>query len=270
MIAFATSGCGAEAMDAFPWNLDAPIAEWHLPGRLEEISGLAVSADDRLFGHNDERAVIYEIDRAGGALVKGFALAEGDAPPVRDDFEGIAIAGRDFYLVSSTGVLYRSREGADGERVPFETFDTGAGSICEVEGLAFDAVARQLLLACKRLHDRAAAPRVVVLAYALSDGAPTAADRIEIDVSALSAPVGVRGFHPSSLEVLQDGRLLLLAGRERLIALIERSGQVIAVRRLDRERHVQPEGVTVTEGGDLVIADEGRKRRARLAIYRSE
>ena len=31
-----------------------------LSKKLQELSGLAMSADDRLFGHNDERAVIYQ------------------------------------------------------------------------------------------------------------------------------------------------------------------------------------------------------------------
>jgi hypothetical protein len=88
----------------------AGAVRWNLPKRLDEISGLALSTDDRLFAHDDGNAASStRIDWHRGRIVKGFALGD---PPVKDDFEGIAIAGTDFYLVTSGGVLYR----APGER----------------------------------------------------------------------------------------------------------------------------------------------------------
>ena len=45
-----------------------------LPKEIREISGLATSADGRLFGHGDEKAMIAELDLASGAIVKRFTL----------------------------------------------------------------------------------------------------------------------------------------------------------------------------------------------------
>jgi uncharacterized protein YjiK len=261
-------GCSADAGAPFPWQLDRPLAEWQLPARLHEISGLALAADGRLFGHDDEHAVVYEIDAERGALVKAFALAGADGTPVAGDFEGLAIVGADFYLVTSGGVLYRTQEGADGARVPFTTIDAGAGPLCEIEGLAADAGDARLLIACKSTHDPALAGRVVVLAFDLV-AATLAAERFEFDEVVLAAAIDARAFNPSSVEVATDGRLVLLSGRQRALALLDRSGTVVAVRRLDRERHAQPEGLALTASGRLIVADEGakKKRSARLTVY---
>ena len=61
----------------------APAQQRRLPRRLREISGLAVTSDGRLFGHDDERAVIYEIDVEGGQIVKSFAIGDPPRRPLR-------------------------------------------------------------------------------------------------------------------------------------------------------------------------------------------
>jgi hypothetical protein len=40
------------------------------------------------------------------------------------------------------------------------------------------------------------------------------------------------------------------------------------IMRLDAERHRQAEGIEITRDGRLLIADEGGRGRARLAVYR--
>jgi hypothetical protein len=107
---------------------DAPDRQWRLPERLREISGLAAGPDGRLFGHDDEAAIVYEIDVERGALVKAFALGE---PVETGDFEGLALTpAGDFWLTTSRGRLYRFREGADGAHVAYQRFDTGLSQVC--------------------------------------------------------------------------------------------------------------------------------------------
>ncbi|HUF75282.1 MAG TPA: hypothetical protein VMM35_03345, partial [Longimicrobiales bacterium] len=107
-------------------------SHFELPGRLDEISGLAVTPDGRLFGHDDERALVHEIDPMSGSVGKRFSAGD---PPLRGDFEGIAIVGERFFLVTSTGLLYEMREADDRSEAPYRISDTGLGAHCEVEGL---------------------------------------------------------------------------------------------------------------------------------------
>src|SRR5687768_14749269 len=77
--------------------------QMRLPGALREISGLAVTPDGRVFAHGDERAIVSEVDYRRGAIVKSFALG---SPILAGDFEGLAIADKRFFLITSTGRLY--------------------------------------------------------------------------------------------------------------------------------------------------------------------
>ncbi|HWA62901.1 MAG TPA: hypothetical protein VG939_16085, partial [Caulobacteraceae bacterium] len=127
-----------------------PEAQWRLPKRLREISGLAATPDGRVMGHDDEAGVIYEIDVATGETVKRFCLGQ---PPIKGDFEGLAIAASgEFYLTTSGGRVHRFREGEAGAVVPFETFETGLRRTGEIEGLAWCDGEDALILACKRTY----------------------------------------------------------------------------------------------------------------------
>ena len=92
-----------------------------LPKKVSEASGLTMTDDGRLFVHDDERAVVYQIDYSSGVIVKQFALGRFG---VKGDFEDIAVKGRTFYLVRSDGVLFEFPEGGDGQTVDFRTYKT--------------------------------------------------------------------------------------------------------------------------------------------------
>ena len=119
----------AEAQDDRPLrerhDFSQPSAIYDLPGRLEEISGLAFAPDGRLFAHDDERSWIHEIDPATGEVGKRFMLGK---KTVQDDFEGIAIVGERFFLITSAGLLYESREGGDREEMEYR----GSGLPCRL------------------------------------------------------------------------------------------------------------------------------------------
>ena len=219
--------------------------------------------DGRLFGHGDEHGIIYEIDHGGGRFVKAFALGEAT---VRDDFEGIANVGDRFYLVASTGRLYESFEGADGERVLYNTYGTGVGRDCDVEGLAFEPTDRSLLLLCKnprpdgfiRIHRWSLEHRVE------SENSP-----LLISVATLADGLPGDSFHPSGIEWHPDtGHYFIVAAPESALAEITPTGEVISVRHLPGRRHRQPEGIALVAGGVLALADEGGRGRAPLTLYR--
>ena len=51
------------------------FVQWKLPGRLREISGLALTSDERLFAVADEKAIVYELDYQ---VLKGVDLKDVD------------------------------------------------------------------------------------------------------------------------------------------------------------------------------------------------
>ncbi|MGH8223516.1 MAG: hypothetical protein ACREQZ_11140, partial [Woeseiaceae bacterium] len=163
--AFAGRSAESEVLARYDFAA-AVIQQWKLPNRLNEISGLALTPDDRLFAIEDETAVIYEIDNDEGRLIKAFAFGN---PVLRGDFEGIAWVDGMLYVTDSRGVLLIGAERADGERVVPSRVDTGLGRECEIEGLADDPENAVLLFVCKDLVRASSLRAPVIFEWSIAE-----------------------------------------------------------------------------------------------------
>ena len=236
-----------------------------LPASLREVSGLAVASGASVFAHDDEQAIVYEIEIATGRTIRRFSLG---SPPARGDFEGIAAASGRIYLITSEGQLLAADIGGHGAQVPFEVHDTGAGAACEVEGLSAAPAPGHLLILCKR--PRRGRPEGRILIYQWNIESPGRVERPlhDVDVRDLTAE-GSGAFAPSAIEwIPADRQLAILSARDRMLLVLDENGRVVAADRLSPARHRQAEGLAVTGSGELVIADEGRgSRPATLTAY---
>lgn len=258
---FITAACDASQHEVSEKRQDSDFVQWRLPGQLREISGLAMTADQRLLAVNDEEAIVYEYDYAEGRLVKAFALGE---PTLRDDFEGIAVLDDMIWLMSSNGDLYSAKEGADGERVAYEKHKFMFKDDCELEGLAADGVRKSLLLVCKdakKKRDR--------LVFEWSTGGQSR--KFRLPEAAIAEKLGEKRVHPSGIELdPATGLLVIVAARENAVFSISRDGTFVDIlMRLDRRRHRQAEGIAISNSGLTFIADEGDGGSATLSVYRS-
>jgi len=236
-----------------------------LPAALREVSGLALASPGSVFAHDDEQAVVHEIDLASGRTLRRFSLGD---PPARGDFEGIAADRGHVYLIASDGRLLAASLGRDGRRMPFEVHDTGAGADCEIEGLSLAPEPGNLLILCKRVRGGGREGRLRI--YQWTIGARGPVGRPWRDIGLSEAPGDGRdGFAPSSIEwVPARRRLVLVSARDRRLLVLDEQGRILGSHRLAAARHPQPEGVTVTPAGALVVADEGeRGRPGRLTVY---
>lgn len=243
------------------YDFDTRAGRFDLPGRLTEVSGLAVTPDGRLFAHDDERAVVHEMDPTEEDVGKRFGLGD---PPVAGDFEGIAVVGERFFLVTSRGLLYEFREMPDGGEAPYRVTDTRLGAHCEIEGLDYDPSADALLFACKV----SAPPRGTVVLHRIPlDPERAAPAPLEIDREQVEAHGVDRDFEPSAVAVDAGGTILILSATAGALIEVDRGGTVLAGRRLPSNRHRQPEGLAFGADGTLYIADEGDGRDARVTAY---
>ena len=241
-------------------------AHWELPKELGEISGLAATPDGRVFAHGDERALILELDVHRQRVLKTFAMGRNGVP---GDFEGIAVVGGHFWLVTSDGILYESAEGDNGGWVPFRTYDTGVGTQCEVEGLAYDPTLASLIIACKEPRVRALRDHVIVFKWSIARRALLPRETLRLRSNTLARSAGLSNFHPSGIERdSATGHWLLVAARQRAIVEITPAGEVVSGAALVRQRHRQPEGIAIGSGRTLLVADEGGGRRGVLTLYR--
>lgn len=264
LISLALGACAptnAPALEGSSFTAE-PGPALRLPDRLREISGLAVSPDGRLFGHDDEVGVIYELNPADGEIVKSFTIGE---EIVTGDFEGLTITPTgDFWLTTSKGRLYRFREGADGAIVPFERFNARVEDDCEVEGITYLASSESLILACKRGYRPNMEDVAALRVWTIGADAATVWGQTRAEYAAAAH---VRRFAPSDITIdRHSGRILLLSSSNAALVELSPEGEIISAKALSG-RHQQAEGVAVLPDGSLVIADEGRDDRALLSRY---
>ncbi len=251
-------------LDQYDFSADGGIRV-ELPSVLREVSGLATTADGRLFAHNDERGAVFQIDPETGQTLKVFSLGTLGLP---GDFEGLAVAGDRFFLLSSEGRLVEFREGGDGASVGYRAYPLNLAVACEMEGLAFDPSTDALLLPCKTPRARNLAKHLVVLSVPLSSMKVLPEPRVFLPWKALDDRGLGDEFHPSAIEVHPvTGTLIIAAAREEALVEIGPGGDILATRDLKKKRHPQPEGIAFLPDGSLVLADEGQGGPGTLTRY---
>ena len=236
-----------------------------LPSSLREVSGLATTPDGRLFAHHDERASVKELNPRTGEVLKSFAVG---LTGLRGDFEGMAIAGDRFFLLTSRGSLVEFREGENGRATGYVVHDLDLGKVCELEGLAFDPGTQSLLVPCKTTKHKSLDDHIAVFSVPLATMEPEAEPRVLFPLDDLDDAGFGNDFHPSAVEVHSGtGSLVLLAAREEMILELDPTGGFVAAYEFKRRNHPQPEGIAFLPDGTLVIGDEGQDGPGRLTLY---
>lgn len=266
MLSIFVSACGAESPEtsaADTWGPD-DFRQWKLPGRLREISGLALTSDERLLAITDERAIVYELDYELGGIVKSFGLGN---PIVRADFEGIAVLDGTIWLMTSDGTLLAAKEGPDGRSVRYQRYETGHGDHCELEGLGQDRSAGTLILVCKEANKKK--QDLMIFEWSVSSEGIEHVRDIVLPERAITRRIDKKHISPSGIAVdPQTRERVIVAARQHALARLGEDGELLDVIILKKKgRHKQAEGIEITMDGRMLIADEGGDGRARLAVY---
>ena len=202
-----------------------------------------------------------------GKSLKAFQLSD-MTNPIAADFEGIAIVGDRVYLVTSSGRLYECNEGTPGESVLFTVYTTGGGRDYEIEGLAYDASRRVLLLMSKGTRKAKLKEQLTLYHWSVDEKRFIEAAHIVIPIIEFTRHIKGKQFQPSGIERHPtSGNYFVVAARQTAIAEITPEGEVVAVKQFPALRHRQAEGITFAADGTLIIADEGAGAKARLTLY---
>jgi uncharacterized protein YjiK len=245
-------------------NDDVPVAKWIMPEYLKEISGLALTADGRLLAHDDELSRIYEVDPRRGVVVKSFMFGHG----LRGDFEGITVAGQDIWVIKSNGKLYRFREGENGAKVPFATFDTRLGKECEFEGVAYDSDSSWLVLPCKNARGKGFDDELVIYRWKIGTADSAGITKIMIPLSEAVGNNKWKRFRASDITIDPVTRdYVMISSLESGMIIMKPDGEIISSRPLPGKHH-QAEGIAITKDRILMISDEASSKPPAITLYR--
>lgn len=240
-----------------------------LPGDLNEISGITVTNDGRLFCEGDEDADIFELDYKAGTIVKKFYVGEPLLTgSVAGDFEDIAWVKDKFYLLESKGKLLEFSEGKNGEHVLYKTYKTKLNKSNDVEGLCYDPETNSLLLACKGDPGENYSKNKAVYSFSLNTMTLSDTPRFLILLHEIKKNTVENEFSPSGIARHPvAGTFFVIAARGNAIIELSKSGEILNQKDLPEKIHKQAEGIAFDKGYNLIISNEGKNKSAHLVIY---
>ena len=250
------------------------LTQFKLPKKLREISGLALNNAQQLFAHNDEAGVIYQIDYEQGMVIRRYKLQE----QTKKDFEAIAATDKELFLITSKGALYQMplddidlHKAPDDVPLSFQRHKTGID--CEIEGLTYLSSEQMLYIACKNLRKRDKGTAIRIHRRRIDAGKLSEIESLSVTVQDLQSLLGrSSSLQPSGITFANNGNLIIIAGRQNLLIELTTTGDLVGYAELPSSRHTQPEGIAITNKGQLLLADEGdgkgdNKFRGRLSVY---
>lgn len=268
----------AQWMDfKLPYDLSSPAANWPLPAELLEVSGLSLSGDGNfLLAVQDETGIIYWLDKKTGAVSrKSEFWKEGD-------YEGIEITPEALYVVKSSGTIYQIRNAGESTQA-VEKFNTFLGNTtADVEGLAYDAANKRLLLACKAAAGAAPSDALERNVYAFYPESKSISETpvFRIRQSDVQAWLTAAAANPATAKIAEHfskekkeafpftpsaiavhpltGHIYICSSAGRLLFVLDGQGALLHIAKLDKSLLQQPEGICFDQNGDLYISSEGK------------
>jgi uncharacterized protein YjiK len=239
--------------------------QFKLSHHLNEVSGLASSEDGRIFTHDDERGIIYQLNYKNGKIFKRFSIA--NKTPDRD-FEGIAIAKDKFYLVTSSGDIYEFNETGNGKYSKSKIYRTGLTVSYNIEGLCYDTETNSLLIACKGFPGKNLKGYRAVYSYDLKEKKLNSKPRFLLLLKYLDKKYKLKNFSPSAIEYNSEtGTFFILSSHVKAVIEVSPEGKILNGISLSGKIHTQPEGLTFTRDMKMTISDEGKGGRGTITIY---
>ncbi|SIT77999.1 SdiA-regulated domain-containing protein [Pontibacter indicus] len=241
-------------------DLGMADTRWELPAELREVSGISLLSDGTMACVQDEEGKIFVYDLEKEAIAREIPFA---GP---GDYEGIAIAGENAYIVRSDGTLFEIANFTS-EKPTTKVYEASFPATINIEGLAYDQEQNQLLLAPKG-HDPKLKMQKAIYAFSLDSRTFLLEPVVNIPLDQVEPPKKGKKkkseydvLQPSSLEKhpTDDALYLLDAVNNRLYSMTK-DGKLTRTLELDESQLRQAEGLTFDQDGAMYIASEGGKK----------
>lgn len=238
------------------------MEQWALPKVLEEVSALAYLGQNQLACVQDEQGIIYIYDLTQSAITEEISFGEDG------DYEGIAIAQKDAFVLRSDGVLFWVKNFREDPQV--STFETSLFDIpkVDVEGLSLNAEGNGLLVAAKHNSDHSEEYKIIIELLIGGDDLREH-HRLHLDMhdpafASLDEDLEDK-FSPSAIAVHPvSHQWYLLDARNSLLLITNAGLEPDRIIELDKGLLPQPEGLAFSENGELYVSTEGDGKTGKI------
>lgn len=219
---------------------------------LDEISGiLYYPKDTSIFAINDELGILYKIYIRKQIKIKRWKFS------IEGDYEDIALYDSTFYALQSNGNL-KGFKFTDPHSFTIEDCTVPIQGENNFETLYYDSEQQKLILICKNCE---ADNKNEVSSYAFNPLDHTFTDQpyFVIDSREIGEQLGRKKFkfQPSAAAIHPKTKeLYIISAENKCIVVADRNGKVREAYKLDARLFKQPEGITFTPAGDMLISNE--------------
>ena len=278
-----TTACAGKVV---PFHLSNPVENFKLPKELLEISGIDFYKKNKIISIQDEdgKIYVYNIDKKELKSVHQFAK--------KGDYESVAVENENIWVLKSDGSLFLIKNFSSDD-FEVQKITTELKKANDTEGLAYDPEGNRLLIACKGsgyINEVGDLDKKNIYSFDLktqkldlkpvysislneiknyfsSKDLPKSKNKKLSHVYSNEKEFGF--FQPSELRIEPVSKnLYVLASVGKMLVVLDHiSGEIKKIILLDKSLMKQPEGMTFTPDGDLLISDEGGKD-GKANVYR--
>ena len=243
------------------YDFTKPAHKWELPAQLIEISGIVKLDSNHIIAIEDLHPVLYviKLDNGTGTILDSITFAE--TAKDKFDMEDLALTGTTVYALWSHGAVFKIEDWNKTKKVT--EYQTSLDKKNNTEGLAFDPVSGNLLIACKNeagLEDEKKSTRAVyefdTKTNVLNEQPFMIIDKK--DLKKMSSDT-VK-FYPSAISVHPISHDIYILGSKgaKCIAQFSHDGKLKSFNLLDPSIFLQPEGLCFDSNGNMYISSEGK------------
>jgi hypothetical protein len=252
IVSFHCHNTGKETVMVSPegYNMRAAM-QIKLPLELDEISGVAYyPVDSSIFAINDEKGWLYKIKK--GRQIQRWKFSAGA------DFEDVVLLDSIFYVLQSNGNIIRLSFGSQNIVAVQQYYYSQSGeSKNEFEILYYDPGKKKLIMICK---DCDTDKKKSLTTFSFDPFAGAYSDSsFSINVTDIAASIGEKKlkFKPSAASINpRNGLLYIISAINKLLVVANVNGVIKDVYKIDESIFKQPEGITFTPTGGMIISNE--------------
>jgi len=233
--------------------------------KIKEISGIVWdNQNDEFIAHNDEKGTIFYLDRDTKGIKREFVFSE-----TKGDYEDIAMAKKDIYVLRSDGKLFRIVSDSTGKQKTFDAGQLQSSGKNDFETVYFDAERKALVILCKNCSTD---DKKVVSAYAYYPDSIGFDNKtlFTIDVKKIDSmsPRPTSRFQPSAARIHPVlKKLFILSSASNQLVITDLDGNIENVYMLAKNLFPQAEGLAFKSNGDMYISNEAVSSKAELLKF---